>query len=151
MNNVFPVFPASVRFSQLDSHWEISTGKQRGPASRKPSIRLLHLPSLRQHFPSPPWGPPVTAQVGSSHWLCLTLSYSLLTLWRRVRSSIFFVFLCVGLAADGMTHSMELNALCMKLGKKPMYKPVEPYPGMRPPNFNYNVRAPGPYQRSMQQ
>lgn len=47
---------------------------------------------------------------------------------------------------------MELNALCMKLGKKPMYKPIDPYPGMRPPpNFNYNVRAPGPYQRSMQQ
>ncbi|KAM9859721.1 double-stranded RNA-binding protein Staufen homolog 1 isoform 2-T2 [Aulostomus maculatus] len=53
--------------------------------------------------------------------------------------------------ADGMTHTMELNALCMKLGKKPMYKPLDPYPGMRPPNFNYNVRAPGPYQRSMQQ
>ncbi|KAK2862027.1 hypothetical protein Q5P01_001560 [Channa striata] len=53
--------------------------------------------------------------------------------------------------ADGLTHTMELNALCMKLGKKPMYKPLDPYPGMRPPNFNYNVRAPGPYQRSMQQ
>ncbi|XP_068450898.1 double-stranded RNA-binding protein Staufen homolog 1 isoform X1 [Clinocottus analis] len=53
--------------------------------------------------------------------------------------------------ADGMTHTMELNALCMKLGKKPMYKPIDPYPGMRPPNFNYNVRAPAPYQRSMQQ
>ncbi|XP_056294118.1 double-stranded RNA-binding protein Staufen homolog 1 isoform X3 [Pseudoliparis swirei] len=53
--------------------------------------------------------------------------------------------------ADGMTHTMELNALCMKLGKKPMYKPIDAYPGMRPPNFNYNVRAPGPYQRSMQQ
>ncbi|XP_028262551.1 double-stranded RNA-binding protein Staufen homolog 1 isoform X1 [Parambassis ranga] len=52
---------------------------------------------------------------------------------------------------DGITHTMELNALCMKLGKKPMYKPIDPYPGMRPPNFNYNVRAPGPYQRPMQQ
>ncbi|KAM6981363.1 double-stranded RNA-binding protein Staufen homolog 1 [Aplochiton taeniatus] len=51
---------------------------------------------------------------------------------------------------DCMTHTMELNALCMKLGKKPMYKPIDPYPGMRP-NFNYNIRAPGPYQRSMQQ
>ncbi|KAK0142636.1 Double-stranded RNA-binding protein Staufen 1 [Merluccius polli] len=49
------------------------------------------------------------------------------------------------------THTMELNALCMKLGKKPMYKPIDAYPGMRPPNFNYNVRGPGPYQRSMQQ
>lgn len=61
-------------------------------------------------------------------------------------SSIRCVF-----TADGMTHTMELNALCMKIGKKPLYKPLDPYPGMRPPNFNYNVRAPGPYQRSMQQ
>ncbi|KAL0978140.1 hypothetical protein UPYG_G00166650 [Umbra pygmaea] len=52
---------------------------------------------------------------------------------------------------DCMTHTVELNALCMKLGKKPMYKPIEPFPGMRPPSFNYNIRAPGPYQRSMQQ
>uniref|UniRef100_A0AAQ6IKQ3 DRBM domain-containing protein n=1 Tax=Anabas testudineus TaxID=64144 RepID=A0AAQ6IKQ3_ANATE len=51
---------------------------------------------------------------------------------------------------DGLTHTMELNVLCMKLGKKPVYKPLDPYSGMRPPNFNYNVRAPGPYQRSMQ-
>uniref|UniRef100_A0AAY4E1Z5 Double-stranded RNA-binding protein Staufen homolog 1 n=1 Tax=Denticeps clupeoides TaxID=299321 RepID=A0AAY4E1Z5_9TELE len=47
-------------------------------------------------------------------------------------------------------HTVELNALCMKLGKKPIYKPVDPYPGMRP-SFNYNIRAPGPYVRSMQQ
>uniref|UniRef100_A0A3Q2QQA0 Double-stranded RNA-binding protein Staufen homolog 1 n=1 Tax=Fundulus heteroclitus TaxID=8078 RepID=A0A3Q2QQA0_FUNHE len=47
---------------------------------------------------------------------------------------------------DGSTHSMELNALCLKLGKKPVFKPIDPYPGMRPPNYNYNVRAPGPYQ-----
>ncbi|XP_037535271.1 double-stranded RNA-binding protein Staufen homolog 1 [Nematolebias whitei] len=53
--------------------------------------------------------------------------------------------------ADGITHTMELNALCVKLGKKANFKPIDPYPGMRPPNFNYNVRAPGPYQRSMQQ
>lgn len=52
---------------------------------------------------------------------------------------------------DCMTRTMELNALCVKLGKKPMYKPTDPYPGMRSPNFNYNVRTPGPYQRSMQQ
>ncbi|XP_046882183.1 double-stranded RNA-binding protein Staufen homolog 1 isoform X2 [Hypomesus transpacificus] len=51
---------------------------------------------------------------------------------------------------DCMTHTMELNALCMKLGKKPIYKPIDPYPGMRP-SFNYNIRPPGPYQRSMQQ
>ncbi|XP_072308538.1 double-stranded RNA-binding protein Staufen homolog 1 isoform X2 [Eucyclogobius newberryi] len=56
-----------------------------------------------------------------------------------------------GRIPDNMTHIMELNAICIKLGKKPMYKPLEPYPGMRPPNFNYNVRGPGPYQRSMQQ
>ncbi|XP_056461435.1 double-stranded RNA-binding protein Staufen homolog 1-like isoform X1 [Gadus chalcogrammus] len=49
------------------------------------------------------------------------------------------------------THTMELNALCMKLGKKPLYKPIDAYMGMRPPNFNCNVRGPGPYQRSMQQ
>ncbi|XP_034143465.1 double-stranded RNA-binding protein Staufen homolog 1 isoform X3 [Esox lucius] len=54
-------------------------------------------------------------------------------------------------SVDCMTHTVELNALCMKLGKKPMYKPIDPYPGMRPPSFNYNIRAPGPYQRSMQQ
>ncbi|XP_064824108.1 double-stranded RNA-binding protein Staufen homolog 1-like isoform X1 [Oncorhynchus masou masou] len=52
---------------------------------------------------------------------------------------------------DCMTQTVELNSLCMKLGMKPMYKPIDPYPGMRPPSFNYNIRAPGPYQRSMQQ
>uniref|UniRef100_A0A674D2U7 Double-stranded RNA-binding protein Staufen homolog 1 n=1 Tax=Salmo trutta TaxID=8032 RepID=A0A674D2U7_SALTR len=50
---------------------------------------------------------------------------------------------------DCMTQTVELNSLCMKLGMKPMYKPIDPYPGMRPPSFNYNIRAPGPYQRSM--
>lgn len=49
-----------------------------------------------------------------------------------------------------MTHTVELNALCMKLGKKPIYKLIDPYQGMRP-TFNYNIRAPGPYARSMQQ
>lgn len=52
---------------------------------------------------------------------------------------------------DGMTYTMELSALCMKLGKKPIYKPIDPYLGMRPPNFHYNIRNPGLYQRSMQQ
>ncbi|KAG5838306.1 double-stranded RNA-binding protein Staufen homolog 1 isoform X1 [Anguilla anguilla] len=47
---------------------------------------------------------------------------------------------------DSITHTVELNALCMKLGKKPIYKPIDPYPGMRP-SFNYSVRAPGPYPR----
>ncbi|XP_062853506.1 double-stranded RNA-binding protein Staufen homolog 1 isoform X2 [Trichomycterus rosablanca] len=51
---------------------------------------------------------------------------------------------------DSMTHTVELNALCMKLGKKPIYKLIDPYQGMRPP-LPYNVRAPGPYARSMQQ
>uniref|UniRef100_A0A8C8FVJ5 Double-stranded RNA-binding protein Staufen homolog 1 n=1 Tax=Oncorhynchus tshawytscha TaxID=74940 RepID=A0A8C8FVJ5_ONCTS len=46
---------------------------------------------------------------------------------------------------DCMTHTVELNAFCMKLGVKPMYKPIDPYPGMRPSNFNYNIRAPGYY------
>lgn len=65
-------------------------------------------------------------------------------------ASFLIVFLLLS-TVGGMTHTMELNALCMKIGKKPLYKPLDPYPGMRPPNFNYNVRAPGPYQRSMQQ
>ncbi|XP_059426573.1 double-stranded RNA-binding protein Staufen homolog 1 isoform X1 [Carassius carassius] len=48
-----------------------------------------------------------------------------------------------------VTHTVELNALCMKLGKKPIYKPIDAYQGMRPA-FNYNIRAPDPYARSMQ-
>ncbi|XP_017335632.1 double-stranded RNA-binding protein Staufen homolog 1 isoform X1 [Ictalurus punctatus] len=55
-----------------------------------------------------------------------------------------------GPESDSMTHTVELNALCMKLGKKPIYKLIDPYQGMRP-TFNYNIRAPGPYARSMQQ
>ncbi|XP_031423901.1 double-stranded RNA-binding protein Staufen homolog 1 isoform X2 [Clupea harengus] len=51
---------------------------------------------------------------------------------------------------DSLTHTVELNALCMKLGKKPAYKPIDPYPAMRP-SFNYSIRPPGPYARSMQQ
>ncbi|XP_061642480.1 double-stranded RNA-binding protein Staufen homolog 1 isoform X1 [Phyllopteryx taeniolatus] len=50
---------------------------------------------------------------------------------------------------DGMIQIMELNALCSKLCKKPIYKPINQYP-MRPPNMNYGVRFGGPYQRSMQ-
>uniref|UniRef100_A0A669C788 Double-stranded RNA-binding protein Staufen homolog 1 n=1 Tax=Oreochromis niloticus TaxID=8128 RepID=A0A669C788_ORENI len=68
----------------------------------------------------------------------------------KVRSSHWFY--CVLFSnSDVMTHITELSALCIKLGKKPLYKPIDAYTGMRPPNFNYNVRAPGPYQRSMQQ
>ncbi|XP_061731195.1 double-stranded RNA-binding protein Staufen homolog 1 isoform X2 [Nerophis ophidion] len=52
---------------------------------------------------------------------------------------------------DGLMQIMELNALCSKLSKKPIYKPLDPYPGMRPPNMNYGGRIPPPYQRSMQQ
>ncbi|XP_063071757.1 double-stranded RNA-binding protein Staufen homolog 1 isoform X3 [Engraulis encrasicolus] len=52
--------------------------------------------------------------------------------------------------SDSLTHTVELNALCMKLGKKPLYKPIDPYPPMRP-NFNYSMRPPAPYARSMQQ
>lgn len=43
---------------------------------------------------------------------------------------------------DSVTPTVELNALCMKLGKKPLYKPVDPYTGMRPP-YNYNMRGGG--------
>ncbi|KAM8868659.1 double-stranded RNA-binding protein Staufen homolog 1 isoform 1-T1 [Synchiropus picturatus] len=53
--------------------------------------------------------------------------------------------------ADGMTHTMALNALCVRLGKKPIFKPADSYPGMRPPHFNYHIRGPQPYHRSMQQ
>ncbi|XP_057702698.1 double-stranded RNA-binding protein Staufen homolog 1 isoform X1 [Corythoichthys intestinalis] len=53
-----------------------------------------------------------------------------------------------GKKPDGMIQIMELNALCAKLNKKPIYKPFDQYP-MRPPNMNYGVRIPGPYQRSM--
>uniref|UniRef100_A0A6I8NE58 Double-stranded RNA-binding protein Staufen homolog 1 n=1 Tax=Ornithorhynchus anatinus TaxID=9258 RepID=A0A6I8NE58_ORNAN len=43
-------------------------------------------------------------------------------------------------AADSVTPTVELNALCMKLGKKPMYKPVDPYSRMQS-TYNYNMRA----------
>uniref|UniRef100_A0A674I159 Double-stranded RNA-binding protein Staufen homolog 1 n=1 Tax=Terrapene triunguis TaxID=2587831 RepID=A0A674I159_9SAUR len=43
-------------------------------------------------------------------------------------------------AADSVTPTVELNALCMKLGKKPMYKPIDPYTGMRS-TYNYNMRG----------
>ncbi|XP_014341618.1 double-stranded RNA-binding protein Staufen homolog 1 isoform X1 [Latimeria chalumnae] len=42
---------------------------------------------------------------------------------------------------DSVTPTVELNALCMKLGKKPSYKPIDPY-GMRQNyNYNYNMRS----------
>ncbi|XP_038225418.1 double-stranded RNA-binding protein Staufen homolog 1 isoform X6 [Dermochelys coriacea] len=41
---------------------------------------------------------------------------------------------------DSVTPTVELNALCMKLGKKPMYKPIDPYTGMRS-TYNYNMRG----------
>ncbi|XP_072917869.1 double-stranded RNA-binding protein Staufen homolog 1 isoform X3 [Hemitrygon akajei] len=31
-----------------------------------------------------------------------------------------------------VTPTVELNALCMKMGKKPTYRPIDPYPGLRP-------------------
>ncbi|XP_078092665.1 double-stranded RNA-binding protein Staufen homolog 1 isoform X8 [Mustelus asterias] len=39
-------------------------------------------------------------------------------------------------AADSVTPTVELNALCMKMGKKPTYRPIDPYPGLRP---SYNM------------
>ncbi|XP_062897464.1 double-stranded RNA-binding protein Staufen homolog 1 isoform X2 [Mobula hypostoma] len=33
---------------------------------------------------------------------------------------------------DSVTPTVELNALCMKMGKKPTYRPIDPYPGLRP-------------------
>ncbi|XP_072489701.1 double-stranded RNA-binding protein Staufen homolog 1 isoform X1 [Notamacropus eugenii] len=41
---------------------------------------------------------------------------------------------------DSVTPTVELNALCMKLGKKPMYKPVDPYTRMQS-TYNYNMRG----------
>ncbi|XP_048464041.1 double-stranded RNA-binding protein Staufen homolog 1 isoform X4 [Rhincodon typus] len=35
-----------------------------------------------------------------------------------------------------VTPTVELNALCMKMGKKPTYRPIDPYPGLRP---TYNM------------
>ncbi|XP_021570064.1 double-stranded RNA-binding protein Staufen homolog 1 isoform X1 [Carlito syrichta] len=43
-------------------------------------------------------------------------------------------------AAESVTPTVELNALCMKLGKKPMYKPVDPYSRMQS-TYNYNMRG----------
>ncbi|KAF5917442.1 hypothetical protein HPG69_017333, partial [Diceros bicornis minor] len=41
---------------------------------------------------------------------------------------------------ESVTPTVELNALCMKLGKKPMYKPVDPYSRMQS-TYNYNMRG----------
>ncbi|XP_068768056.1 double-stranded RNA-binding protein Staufen homolog 1 isoform X7 [Struthio camelus] len=41
---------------------------------------------------------------------------------------------------DSVTPTVELNALCMKLGKKPVYKPIDPYTGMRS-TYNYTMRG----------
>ncbi|XP_021094703.1 double-stranded RNA-binding protein Staufen homolog 1 isoform X3 [Heterocephalus glaber] len=43
-------------------------------------------------------------------------------------------------AAESITPTIELNALCVKLGKKPMYKPVDPYSRMQS-TYNYNMRG----------
>ncbi|XP_043741065.1 double-stranded RNA-binding protein Staufen homolog 1 isoform X6 [Dama dama] len=43
-------------------------------------------------------------------------------------------------AAESITPTVELNALCMRLGKKPMYKPVDPYSRMQS-TYNYNMRG----------
>ncbi|XP_058143192.1 double-stranded RNA-binding protein Staufen homolog 1 isoform X5 [Dasypus novemcinctus] len=41
---------------------------------------------------------------------------------------------------ESITPTVELNALCMKLGKKPMYKPVDPYSRVQS-TYNYNMRG----------
>ncbi|XP_027630969.1 double-stranded RNA-binding protein Staufen homolog 1 isoform X8 [Tupaia chinensis] len=41
---------------------------------------------------------------------------------------------------ESITPTVELNALCMKLGKKPMYKPVDPYSRMQS-SYNYSMRG----------
>ncbi|XP_043945870.1 double-stranded RNA-binding protein Staufen homolog 1 isoform X3 [Protopterus annectens] len=45
---------------------------------------------------------------------------------------------------DSVTPTVELNALCIKLGQKPVYKPIDPYTGMRQ-NYNYNNMRGGAY------
>lgn len=39
---------------------------------------------------------------------------------------------------DSITPTVELNALCMKLGRKPIYKPLDPYTGSRS-SYNYSL------------
>lgn len=43
---------------------------------------------------------------------------------------------------ESITPTVELNALCMKLGRKPVYKPLDPYTGIRSP-YSYNMRGGG--------
>ncbi|XP_073538739.1 double-stranded RNA-binding protein Staufen homolog 1 isoform X2 [Phyllobates terribilis] len=45
---------------------------------------------------------------------------------------------------DSITPTVELNALCMKLGRKPTYKPLDPYTGIRS-SYNYNMPRGGGY------
>ncbi|KAM4031542.1 double-stranded RNA-binding protein Staufen homolog 1 isoform 2-T2 [Anomaloglossus baeobatrachus] len=45
---------------------------------------------------------------------------------------------------DSITPTVELNALCMKLGRKPIYKPLDPYTGIRS-SYNYNMPRGGSY------
>lgn len=45
---------------------------------------------------------------------------------------------------DSITPTVELNALCMKLGRKPIYKPLDPYTGVRS-SYNYNMPRGGGY------
>uniref|UniRef100_A0A673VLF4 Double-stranded RNA-binding protein Staufen homolog 1 n=1 Tax=Suricata suricatta TaxID=37032 RepID=A0A673VLF4_SURSU len=71
---------------------------------------LSLLPSSFPSSPSPP--PPRTAGRGTSS----------------------------GQQPESLTPTVELNALCVKLGKKPMYKPVDPYSRMQS-TYNYNMRG----------
>ncbi|XP_072259357.1 double-stranded RNA-binding protein Staufen homolog 1-like [Pyxicephalus adspersus] len=41
-------------------------------------------------------------------------------------------------ATDSITPTVELNALCMKLGLIPTYRPLDPYTGIRFP-YSYNI------------
>lgn len=45
---------------------------------------------------------------------------------------------------DSITPTVELNALCMKLSRKPIYKPLDPYTGIRS-SYNYNMPRGGGY------
>lgn len=143
----------SVRLTLGDQHWEAE-----GTSIKKAQHSAAASALAETTLPKPTVRTPRNTGKNPGGLFPLTLP-QLLTLVTDVQKSVCsFVFLFLvswfyfcWFIADGLTHTMELNALCMKLGKKPMYKPLDPYPGMRPPNFNYNVRGPGPYQRSMQQ
>lgn len=138
----------SVRLTLGDQHWEAD-----GTSIKKAQHSAAASALAETTLPKPTVRTPRNISKNPGRLFLCATSWSLFnaSLNFAERDNFIFAFLYFSLTADGMAHSVELNALCMKLGKKPVYKPIDPFPGMRQPNFSYNVRAPGPYQRSMQQ